>query len=302
MRKRIMSKKKTCTKCGKVSKHQWNPFFCDKCVNPTDQKDETGPLVKTYDKGDDDSTWMAAARRASRAWCKENPYYDKGESPRSCEAGEGSCQPGYDSPTRYIMLPEAQVFFYSMSNVVAEAYETHAKIVALKAERDVLKAEKDKAYRERNHVIAGLSKVFTSHLMRHPEDGLWEDDWMWIVCINLPTGQATWHIHDTERHLFDHLLVKDNTWDGHDIEEKYHRLDKLASHEEIDRLRAALAEAIVGNVEFTSERRWRVLGKPWSCSKPPIEAYGDPDALKVYVETRPVGAWTPCEEKEKSNG
>jgi hypothetical protein len=83
--------------------------------------------------------------------------------------------------------------------------------------------QKNAAYAERNRLVAALAKCFPAHLCRHEEPG-YEDDWRNIVCIHLPTGQATWHIHDSEVPLFGHLPVEDGHWDGHTTEEKYARL------------------------------------------------------------------------------
>lgn len=82
-------------------------------------------------------------------------------------------------------------------------------------------------YRERDQLVAALSKQYDAHLSRHM--GEWEDEWRNIVCIHLPSGQATWHIHDSELSLFAHLFGKpvENHWDGHDTEEKYRRLNAL---------------------------------------------------------------------------
>lgn len=88
-----------------------------------------------------------------------------------------------------------------------------------------LEGQKDAAYRERDQLIAALSKVFPSHLARH--EGPWEEDWRNIVCVHLPTGQATWHVHDGEMPLFAHLPEGLNHWDGHTTEEKYERLRAL---------------------------------------------------------------------------
>lgn len=90
---------------------------------------------------------------------------------------------------------------------------------------------KDQAYAERDMLVAALSKVYPSHLLRHPDsDTSWEDDWRNIICVHLPTGQATWHVHDTEWHLFMHLTpdgVPCDGWDGHTTPEKYERLSAL---------------------------------------------------------------------------
>jgi hypothetical protein len=94
--------------------------------------------------------------------------------------------------------------------------------------RDVEKV-KDGAYDERNRLVAALSRVFPSSLERHPEvDKTWEDDWRWIVFVDLPTGQASWHIHDSHLPLFSHLpRHQGREWDGHSTELKYQRLEQF---------------------------------------------------------------------------
>lgn len=91
-----------------------------------------------------------------------------------------------------------------------------------------LRAAKDAAYAERDRLVAALSKHYPvgSHLCRH-EGGDWEDDWRNVVCIHLPTGQATWHIHDSELPWFTHLPMRAAHWDGHSTEEKYRRVNAL---------------------------------------------------------------------------
>lgn len=86
---------------------------------------------------------------------------------------------------------------------------------------------KDDAYHERDMLVCALSKLFPSYLARHDEKEEWEDDWRWIVYIEIPTGQVSWHIHDSEIEMFVHLEVKENNWDGHNTERKYQRLSKL---------------------------------------------------------------------------
>lgn len=131
-------------------------------------------------------------------------------------------------------------------------------------EIEKIKKQKDAAYWERNQLIAALSKLFPANLAKHPEDDKeWEDDWRTIVVIALPFKattlrrfssddirktypdlvwhtkskdgetepleylQLTWHIHNTDRPMFDHLSYitpEDYWWDGHTTEEKYRRL------------------------------------------------------------------------------
>lgn len=97
-----------------------------------------------------------------------------------------------------------------------------------------LEDSKNTAYDERNNLVAFLSRLYPSHLAKHPEeDKTWENDWRWIVCVHSPAGQMTWHIHDTHlekfAHLADNALERGNLndWDGHTTAEKYERLKKL---------------------------------------------------------------------------
>jgi len=90
-----------------------------------------------------------------------------------------------------------------------------------------VEGEKQGAYQERNLLVSALSKLFPAYIAYHPEDEEWEDDWRTIIFIDLPTGQVSWHIHDSEKGLFSHLQETRNDWDGHTTKEKYKRLKKL---------------------------------------------------------------------------
>lgn len=103
------------------------------------------------------------------------------------------------------------------------------KIARLTAEVERLTNQKDGAYNERDHLVAALSKFFPASLERHPAEEEWDDDWRWIVFIELPTGQVSWHIHDSEVGYFAHLARETGRkWDGHLTPEKYDRLAALS--------------------------------------------------------------------------
>lgn len=102
---------------------------------------------------------------------------------------------------------------------IAQTFEEEMQLKIVEANQ-----AKDGAYSERNALVCLLSKVFPSVLGRHPMDEEWEDDWRNIVFINLPTGQASWHIHDSELSNFRHLYMSTTKWDGHTTEEKYKRV------------------------------------------------------------------------------
>lgn len=98
---------------------------------------------------------------------------------------------------------------------------------------------KDSAYAERNKCVVGLAIMaqklgYPAFTAIHPiEDESWEDVWRTILVIELPTGQVTWHFHDSEKPLLTGLpsaseIGIDYKWDGHTTEEKYKRLLNLS--------------------------------------------------------------------------
>ena len=112
----------------------------------------------------------------------------------------------------------------------AQSDIAHA-LAASRAEVERERASKDGAYDERNRLVAVLAALYPSSLERHPdEDTTWENDWRWIVFVDLPTGQATWHIHDSHLPLFDHVpRFAGRKWDGHNTEAKYKRIEAMAA-------------------------------------------------------------------------
>lgn len=89
-----------------------------------------------------------------------------------------------------------------------------------------LRRQKDGAYRERDMCVALMARLAASlgyrvGMGRH--EGEWEDDWRWVVYVDLPTGQVSWHIHDSERDWFD-FPAYPGAWDGHTTEQKYERV------------------------------------------------------------------------------
>lgn len=100
-------------------------------------------------------------------------------------------------------------------------------------ECDELALRLNDVYKERDMcvaLIAGLAVAFTEFevwIGKHPEnDETWDREWMNIVYMELPTGQLSWHIHDSELEMFKFLeegrLFKE--YDGYTTEEKYDRI------------------------------------------------------------------------------
>jgi hypothetical protein len=105
--------------------------------------------------------------------------------------------------------------------------------VAMSEEIERLRAQKDAAYSERNHLVALLAALADDRGWRvgtamHPEaDASWDADWRTIVFIDSPCGQLSWHLHDSERRLVSALPAYAGTWDGHTTEQKYQRVRAL---------------------------------------------------------------------------
>lgn len=96
----------------------------------------------------------------------------------------------------------------------------------MEKDAEFYKRREDEAYQERNKVVAALSKLFPAGRTKTDIPG-WDPEWHGAVYIDLPTGQVSWHFHDRDAGLFDHLPPYAGVWDGHDTEEKYRRLAAL---------------------------------------------------------------------------
>ena len=85
-----------------------------------------------------------------------------------------------------------------------EAWDNDADIKLftrpMPAQLSEMEARKDAAYLERNQLVSLLSKLFPSGIKRTAIEG-WSDDWHGCVYIDLPTGQASWHYHDSQAYL-----------------------------------------------------------------------------------------------------
>ena len=92
-----------------------------------------------------------------------------------------------------------------------------------------LEAVRDGAYTERNRLVAFLSNIYPSGVKKTAIPG-WDEAWHNCVYIDLPVGQASWHYHNDEAHLFAHLPPYESEWDGHTTEEKYERISLAANH------------------------------------------------------------------------
>jgi hypothetical protein len=96
------------------------------------------------------------------------------------------------------------------------------------AEIGSLRLQKDGAYTERNKCVAFIARTavelgYRAGIAKTAIEG-WSEDWHGCVYIDLPTGQVSWHYHDSQAWLFERLPPYSGTWDGHDTPEKYQRL------------------------------------------------------------------------------
>jgi len=101
------------------------------------------------------------------------------------------------------------------------------------AEIRSLSAVKDGAYEERNQCVALIARMVIEMgglAARCPTaiEG-WSPDWNGCVYIDLPTGQVSWHYHDSHAWMFADLPEITIEWDGHDTPEKYRRVNAWLS-------------------------------------------------------------------------
>lgn len=92
-----------------------------------------------------------------------------------------------------------------------------------------MKRDKNNAYRERGQVVAALAHLFKSGTQKTNIPG-WDQTWHHCVYIDLPTGQVSWHYHDSQADLFSDLPQYQGEWDGHSTIEKYRRLRALRGY------------------------------------------------------------------------
>jgi hypothetical protein len=90
-------------------------------------------------------------------------------------------------------------------------------------------SESDRAYTERNRLVAFLARCYPSGLRKTDIPG-WDPCWHNCVFIDTPAGQMSWHFHDDDAALFAGLPAYEKPWDDHTTEEKYRRLERLTTH------------------------------------------------------------------------
>lgn len=131
-----------------------------------------------------------------------------------------------------------------------------------------LEAVRDGAYSERNRLVAFLASIYPSGVKKTVIPG-WDESWHGCVYVDLPTGQASWHFHDNEAHLFVHLPPYDGEWDGHTTEEKYERIFLAASHaKQTDELLAdymKFADKLVPHTKTQNDRIEQLEAELHSC-------------------------------------
>lgn len=129
-----------------------------------------------------------------------------------------------------VVFTEMEVNAYARAAILADraSRSRAASEPGEVARLEEMEARKDAAYLERNQVVAALAKCFPSGVARTAIEG-WSEDWHGCVYIDLPTGQASWHFHDSQAHLFEGLPPYTGQWDGHDTPEKYRRLASMAT-------------------------------------------------------------------------
>ena len=85
-------------------------------------------------------------------------------------------------------------------------------------------SKRNEAYTERNRLVALLASIFPSRVDKTAIEG-WDPEWHNCVYVDFPWGQASWHFHDGDARLFEHLQEAPAQWDGHTTEQKYEAIE-----------------------------------------------------------------------------
>jgi len=105
-----------------------------------------------------------------------------------------------------------------LDNLLRDAYSRG--VVDSKSESE---STIDGVYRKRNILVALLSKVYPSGKKKTAIEG-WDESWHGCVYIDFPWGQGSWHYHEDDGWMFDHLSEYSGEWDGHTTDEKYNKI------------------------------------------------------------------------------
>jgi hypothetical protein len=109
--------------------------------------------------------------------------------------------------------------------------ELQDRLTAARIELAQAHRAKDSAYTERNrlvHALCSIAQLLGWRCGMRVDEGEGRDPaWQTVVMIDLPTGQVSWHIHESEVAAFKDLPSYSGPWDGHSTEEKYRRLKAL---------------------------------------------------------------------------
>ena len=129
----------------------------------------------------------------------------------------------------------------------------------------------DSQMNQRNKLVAVLAGLFPSWQLRTDIEG-WDDEWHGCIYIQLPSGQVSFHFHDSQRDLFCHVIPADKMdeapppYDGHDDETKWARVatvawiagDMLADREELHRVLAEYRQMLNSQAIVEKARRTKL--------------------------------------------
>ncbi len=120
------------------------------------------------------------------------------------------------------LMPKADEVGPAMDMIRAELERLRAVIAVKDTTIDL-------AYEERNRLVVVLAKLYPASIeldpaVESPESSVWA----YVVIIDFPTGQISYHIRRSDLKMFSFLRQNaGRVWDGHTTDEKYRRIESL---------------------------------------------------------------------------
>jgi hypothetical protein len=206
----------------------------DETAQPEQAREAVDPIgINGLTEAETSATASVAGLSAAAPWSKPMSVQETWAAAPAVEGlpdwNDPRVQAVYEILCSFEMSPNKEEHWEGWTaRRIVGALTTHREHPAAQQELADMEARKDAAYEERNRCVALIARMaialgFKAGVTRTAIEG-WSEDWHGCVYVELPTGQASWHFHDSQAYLFEGLPSYEGKWDGHTTPQKYERV------------------------------------------------------------------------------